>query len=91
MTDAKAKQIALNVASEVLRSLESVYQKSAVSVEREWVCWSKNYTNDRTQEFKFQAIESYDVSDGLLDTAKLILEKIESKTNSFLANNLPAA
>lgn len=91
LSESKAKQVALNMASEVLRSLESVYLKSAMSVEREWICWSKNYTSDRTTEFKFQAIESYDVSDELLDTAKLVLEKIESKTNSFLPNNAPAS
>lgn len=86
MSDSKAKQLALALMVDILKSIDVVVSHSLPNIEKEWACFPDNKTSQspRRENFKFHDLRSYDAGNELLDDVTLVLQELESKINSLI-------
>ena len=78
----------------MMKSMESVFPRSIVNIEREWICFKDNEISgmnhpsffrnkEKSSSLKFLDIRSYDMADKLLENANDLLHHIEEKVTSL--------
>ncbi|KAI1296609.1 hypothetical protein HDE_05026 [Halotydeus destructor] len=82
VTGSKVKSTTMAILREVMYSVNAVLVKSAINVEREWVCCDE-MIGLTAKEFKFTEMANYDIANQLLDQVDEILNQINRALDSL--------